>query len=59
MEISKKHFEEILTLAYKRGRCTPIRYIALSDIDKIINVLPGVVKRLRKLSPLAPKEDEE
>ena len=27
-----------------------------SDIDKLIEILPGIVKRLRKLSPLTPPE---
>ncbi|MFX1299165.1 MAG: cysteine desulfurase family protein [Promethearchaeota archaeon] len=29
------------------------RYTTLSDIEKLIEVLPGIVERLRKLSPLA------
>ncbi|MHA1252253.1 MAG: cysteine desulfurase family protein [Candidatus Helarchaeota archaeon] len=32
------------------------RYNTKSDINKLIEVLPGVIKRLRDLSPLTPKE---
>jgi cysteine desulfurase len=32
------------------------RYSKESDIDRVIEVLPGVVKRLRKLSPLTPPD---
>lgn len=32
------------------------RYSQQSDIDRAIEVLPGVVKRLRKLSPLTPPD---
>jgi cysteine desulfurase len=32
------------------------RYTKEADIDKILEVLPGIVKRLRILSPLTPPD---
>ena len=32
------------------------RHSKESDIDRVIEVLPGVVRRLRKLSPLTPPD---
>ena len=32
------------------------RFTKESDIDRIIEVLPGIVKRLRTMSPLTPPD---
>ncbi len=36
MNINKEDFERAISLAYKRGRVTPIRFIKQKDIDKTI-----------------------
>lgn len=36
MEISKGDFERAISLAYQRGRVTPIRFIEQSEIDSCI-----------------------
>ena len=45
------HEEAHGSLLFSLGRNTKE-----SDIDRVIEVLPGVVKRLRKLSPLTPPD---
>lgn len=37
MEIKKEDFERLISLAYQRGRVTPIRYIDPNDIEAVIN----------------------
>jgi len=51
MALGLKHEEAHGSLAFTLGRCN-----REEDVDYVIQSLPGVVKKLRAMSPLTPKE---
>lgn len=45
------------TFAHSSTRFSMSRYTQESDIDEVIRVMPGIVDRLRKISPFVSKEE--
>ena len=48
-----KHEEAHGSIQFTMGR-----YNKESDVDKLLNILPGIVSKLREMSPLTPKKEE-
>ena len=48
MIIKKEDFERFISLAYQRGRVTPVRYITQKEIDKCISDIYELIEENEK-----------